>query len=289
MKTEDQVGRTGTLGRRGVLAVVAGLVALATVPGQAQRAEPLPEDLEGVQIEERHGAQLPLDLTFANENGERVELGRYFDEAKPVILVFAYYRCPMLCTYVLNGMIDALRELEWIPGQELEVVVVSIDAREGPELAREKKENYLSYYQRPSAREGFHLLTGEEEEIRELADAAGFHFRYVPEQDQFAHGAAIMIVTPEGKISQVLKGVQFEPQTLRLALIDASGGSIGSVMDRAILYCFQYDAEAGRYTPAVRQLVKIGAVLTMGVLGAFLLIMWRRDSRRRGRPAPDSA
>ncbi|NJN63622.1 MAG: SCO family protein [Acidobacteria bacterium] len=245
-----------------------------------ERAEPLPEELENVDIVERRGDSVPLDLTFTDETGQQVPLRRYFDAERPVILVLGYYRCPMLCNLVLSGLIDGLKPLEWTPGQEFEIVSVSIDPTEGPDVARAKKENYLRAYGRPSAGAGFHFLTGKQEDIEKLAGAIGFKYRWVEERKEYAHAAVLTFVTPEGVISQYVYGVLHEPRTLRLALVDASSGTIGTALDRVLLYCFHYDSKTGQYTPAVMNLLKIGAILTVVLLGAFLLMLWRRDASR---------
>lgn len=266
----------------GTLAVASLTYSYAVTP---ERAEPLPEELEGVDVVERRGDRIPLDITFTDETGARVPLQRYFDSGRPVILVLGYYRCPMLCNLVLSGLVDGLKPLEWSPGQEFEIVSVSIDPTEGPDVARAKKENYLRAYERPSAAAGFHFLTGNQEDIEKLAGATGFKYRWVEERSEYAHAAVLTFLTPEGEISQYIYGVLHEPKTLRLALVDASQGTIGSALDRIILYCFHYDSKTGQYTPAVMNLLKIGALLTVVILGVFLTALWRRDVGRTSHAA----
>jgi protein SCO1/2 len=255
------------------------LIAPAAAP--AQRTEPLPEELEGVGIAERLEAQLPLDAAFRDEDGLEVTLGRYFEAGRPVILNPGYYTCPMLCGLVSNGLLEALQGLDWTPGQEFEIVTFSFDPGETPRLAKAKKESYLREYGRPSAAAGWHWLTGNEAEIRRLTDAIGFGYRWLENQQQYAHAAALIVCTPEGRVARYLYGIQFDPQTLRLSLVEAADGKVGSTLDRVLLFCFHYDAQAGRYGPAARNLMQAGGMLTVLILGGFLLRHWRRERRRR--------
>ena len=261
------------------------LLALLAAPaisrqGAAQRMEPLPKELEGVGITERPGARIPLDLEFTAEDGKPVRLGTYFDGKKPVILNLGYYRCPMLCGLVLSGLLQGLKETAWTVGREFEVVTVSIDPLETPTLARLKKESYLSDYGRPGAAAGWHFLTGREANIRKLADAVGFGYRYVPEREEYAHAAALFMATPDGHLSRTLYGVQYAAGTLRMALTEAGQGKVGSVADRILLTCFHYDAAEGRYAVAAAALMRIGAGATALALGGWLLARWVRDARR---------
>jgi protein SCO1/2 len=251
-----------------------------TSEGAPDRAEPLPEELVDVDIVERRGDQVPLDLVFRNEDDVEVRLGEYFDGERPVILVLGYNRCPMLCGLVMNGVIDAIKPLEWVTGEQFRLVSVSIDPEESVRLATTKKADYLRYYGKEGAETGVHFLRGSQESIEKLASAVGFKYRYIEETNEYAHGAAMMITTPNGVISQYLMGVLHDPQTVRLALVEAADGKIGSALDRVLLFCFQYDPKAGRYTPAVMNLLKVGGVLTVGFLGAFLFALWRRDLAR---------
>jgi len=267
-------------------ALAAALAVLAAVPAAAQRKEPLPKDLEGVGITEHPGARLPLDLDFTDEAGRTVRLGDYFPGDRPVILTLGYYRCPMLCTLVLNGLVDGLKDLAWTPGRQFEIVTVSIDPLETPTLAKLKKENYLAEYGRAGAAAGWHFLTGREESIRKLADAVGFGYRYVKENGQFAHPTAIFVATPDGRMGRYLYGVLYQPKTLRLALIEAGEGKIGTTTDRLLLYCFHYDAREGRYVVAAANLMRFGGVATVLVVGVWLLAAWRHGAHetRPGRP-----
>jgi protein SCO1/2 len=257
------------------------LLLVVALPVSAQRREPLPKDLEGVGITEHPGAKLPLDVEFKDEDGGTVRLGRYFTGDRPVILTLGYYRCPMLCTLVLNSLVDGLRDLPWTPGREFEVVTVSIDPTETPTLARLKKQNYLEEYARPGAASGWHFLTGREENIRRLADAVGFGYRYVPERGQYAHAAAIFVATPDGRLAKVLYGVVYQPKTVRLALTEAGEGKVGTTADQLLLYCFHYDAQEGRYVLAAQNIMRFGGASTALIVGLWLAVSWRRGAHKK--------
>jgi protein SCO1/2 len=257
------------------------LLLVVALPVSAQRREPLPKDLEGVGITEHPGAKLPLDVEFKDEDGGTVRLGRYFTGDRPVILTLGYYRCPMLCTLVLNSLVDGLRDLPWTPGREFEVVTVSIDPTETPTLARLKKQNYLEEYARPGAASGWHFLTGREENIRKLADAVGFGYRYVPERGQYAHAAAIFVATPDGRLAKVLYGVVYQPKTVRLALTEAGEGKVGTTADQLLLYCFHYDAQEGRYVLAAQNIMRFGGASTALIVGLWLAVSWRRGTHKK--------
>jgi protein SCO1 len=247
----------------------------------AERTEPAPADLDGVGITAKLDAEIPLGLEFTDEDGTPVRLRDYFEKGRPVILTLNYYRCPMLCTLVLNGLVAGLRDVELEAGEDYQVVTVTIDPREKPELAKAKKASYLESFRRPFPANAWHFLTGGAEPIRMLAAAAGFGYRYVEADDQFAHPAAIYVLTPEGRISRVLTGVAFEPKTLRLALVEASSGKVGSAIDQFILYCYHYDAERGHYAPAAVKIMRLGGALTVLVLGSVLAAFWVREKRGR--------
>jgi protein SCO1/2 len=241
----------------------------------------LPQDLQEVGITQKLENELPLELKFTDENGRSVRLGDYFHDGRPVLLSLVYYRCPMLCKLVLKGKVDLLRELEWLPGEEFEVVTVTIDPREKPPLARQKKQNVIEALGRPAAAPGWHFLTGDRESIERLTDAIGFGYRYLPDRGEYAHPAALYVVTPEGRMSRYLMGVQHDPRTVRLSLVEASEGRIGTPVDQFLLYCYQYDAEEGRYAPVALRLMRLGGGLVAVVLGAALIILWRREARQR--------
>jgi protein SCO1/2 len=191
----------------------------------------------------------------------------------------------MLCTLVLNGMTEAMKALDWTPGNEFEVLTVSFDSRETPNLARIKKQNYLNDYGRAEAGKGWHFLVGGEESVRALTSAVGFGYRWNEETKQYAHQAAIFVITPDGRISRYLYGVMFEPKTLRLSLVEAGNGKIGSPLDHIVLYCFHYDPNTGKYSVAASNIMRVGGVLTVFALGTVLSVLWARDRRRRASSA----
>lgn len=259
-----------------------------TQPAIRDRIEAAPQELEGVSVTEHLNAALPLDLEFRGEDGRPVRLSEYFKGDRPVILTLNYYRCPMLCTLQLNGLIDALKRLEWTPGHEFRIVTVSIDPTETPPLARRKKQNYLEEYGRPAAAAGWSFLTGRAENIKKLADTVGFQYRYDKETDQYIHAAALFVCTPGGRVSRYLYGVMFDPQTLRLSLVEAGEGKVGTTMDRVLLFCFHYDAARGRYGPAAMRIMQVAAAMTVIVVGAALAVFWRRDRRRNRNQTPEA-
>lgn len=266
------------IGRRVVALVLAGSagVAFAAPPGLQGDAVP-----EGVGIDQRVDAQLPLDVVLADEDGRPVSIGDYFGGEKPVLLIFNYYRCPMLCGLVLAGMVDVLSKIDWLPGREFEVVVVSIDPREKPALAAAKKRAILEGWGRPEAAAGMHFLTGGAGPIGALTDAAGFRYRYLEEQNEYAHGAAMIILTPDGRVSRYLFGVSHEPRTVRLSLVEASTGKIGGVVEQFLLYCYRYDAVEGRYIPVAWKIMRVGGALSALLVGALLCLFWVRELRQK--------
>ena len=261
---------------------VAALAALCCfAPTVAQSDPALPDDLEGVGLADKRDNQVPLDLEFVDEEGRPVVLGQYFSEGKPVLLTLVYYRCPMLCTLVLDGMINALKPLDWVPGDQFEIVTVTIDPLEKEDLARAKKQSYIASYGKPEAADGWHFLSGNPEGIASLADAVGFRFKKVEETNEYAHPAALFILTPEGRLSRYLTGVQHDPKTLRLSLVEASEGGIGTALDNFLLYCYRYDAEEGRYAPVAMRVMRLGGGLMVLILGAVLLTFWLREIRHK--------
>jgi len=253
---------------------------LLPVAAYAQFADDPVEQLEDVEVVEKLGAQVPLDLTFQDENGRVVALGDYFDGERPVILTLNYYSCPMLCTLQLNGLVDGLRAMDWTPGDEFEMVTVSINPTETPRLARLKKQAYIEDYQRPAAAEGWHFLVGDKAHIEDLAETVGFGYQYDEETHQYAHAAVTYIVMPDGKLSRNLYGVLYDPQTIRLSLVEATEGKVGSSLDQVLLFCFHFDPEAGRYSMAAFNVMRAGAVLVMCVFGLSLGGYWMRERRR---------
>ncbi len=271
------------------LIVACGLALGLSLPDAclAQRQEPAPQVLNEVGIDEHLGAQIPLDLRFRDENGAEVTLASLFPGDRPAVLSLNYSDCPMLCTLVLNGLIDGLEQLSWTPGQQFDVISVSIDPLETPQRARLTKQRYLRDYGRPETASGWHFLTGNQESIKRLADAVGFRYKYVEKDKQYAHAAVVMICTPQGRMSRYLYGVQFPEQTLRLSLVEAGEGKVGSTMDKVLLYCFHYDAEAGRYGPVARNLMKLGAGMTCMMVLLALIPYWLH--KRSHAPPADPA
>jgi protein SCO1/2 len=261
------------------------LLFVLLVAGVAGAQDSTPAELRDVGVTQRLDEPLPLDLTFRDEAGERVQLGDYFGD-RPVLLSLVYYECPMLCTLVLNGLLRALRALAFDVGEEFEVLTVSFDPRETPSLAAAKKENYVAEYGRPDAARGWHFLTGEEAAIETLTRSVGFRYRYDEEKQQYAHAAAIVVITPQGKIARYFYGVEYSPRDLRFALIEASEERIGSPVDQLLLYCYQYDPTTGRYSAAVMNIIRVGGVLTVLAVAAFVLRSARRERRKSKMPPP---
>jgi protein SCO1/2 len=255
--------------------VAAAVLSLAALSSQAQVLQ-LPSELEGVDIVEHIGDRIDLDLQFTAESGYQVPLRSLFGKGKPVLLNFVYYRCPMLCNLVLNGQTAALRDLAWTVGKEFDVVTVSIAPEEQFDLARAKKKYYLETYERPT-QGGWSFLTDYQGNTRRLADQVGFNYRWDEKTKQWAHAAAIMLLTPDGRISRYLYGVRFKDRDLRLGLTEASEGKLGTVGDKLLLFCFHYDPEAKGYVPFARNIMKIGGGLSVVLLGVVLSFLFRRE------------
>jgi protein SCO1/2 len=267
------------------LAVVAVLAAL-TSPLMAQ--DGLPPILREVGFDQRLGETVPLDLRFRDESGKSVRLGDYFGE-KPVVLALVYYECPMLCTLTLNGLVSALGVLTFDVGKEFEVVTVSFEPKETPEMAAAKKATYLGRYKRKGAAEGWHFLTGDEEAIHTLTAAVGFRYAWDERTRQYAHPAGIMVLTPDGRLARYLYGVEYAPKDLRFSLIEASEGKVGTAVDQVVLFCYHYDPQTGKYGAAIMRLLRVAGLLTILGLSSFMLVMWRRDRRARHRSPEGSA
>jgi protein SCO1/2 len=254
---------------------VAAVILLTLLGASAARAEPvLPRPLQNVGFDQNLDSQIPLVVPFTDEHGQEVALRDYFT-TKPVIFVLAYYRCPMLCTLVLNGLVKGLVDVPFDAGRDFEVVVISIDSRETPTLAQEKKKTYVERYGRDGTAKGWHFLVGPPESITAVADAVGFRFAYDAARDEFAHASGIVMLTPEGRVSRYFYDVSFAPRDLRLGLVDASQHRIGSAVDQVLLFCFHYDPREGKYGPAVMTFVRAGGVVTLLALGAFWLVLYR--------------
>ncbi len=258
---------------------------LAVCPAFAQPSGRVPEAFKGVGVDEQGGSMLPLDLAFRDEAGRPVRLGQYFDGEKPVLLNLVYHNCPMLCNLVLDGLTASLKDMSWTPGEEFEVITVSFSHLEGPDLAARQKALYLERLGKPRAAAGWHFLTGSQADIAALAAAVGFQFRWVEAQQEYAHPATLIFLSGNGKISRYLYGLEYPARHVRSALVEASEGKVGSAIDQVVLYCFQYDPNANSYVPHAINIMKLGGLLTMTLVGAMLLLFWRRESRQ---PDPES-
>jgi protein SCO1 len=272
-----------------VRTLIAGLTLLAAWPPFAEADGPvLPGVIQQVGFDQMLNAQVPLDLEFRDENDRAVRLSECVN-GKPVVLVLAYFRCPMLCTEVLNGLVRAMLDLPFDAGKEFNVITVSFDPREKPPLAAAKKKTYLERYGRPGAEEGWHFLTGEEASIRQLTEAVGFRYTYDPRNDQFAHASGILVLTPSGRVSRYFYDIRYSARDLRLGLVEASEGKVGSPVDKVLLYCFHYDPVEGKYGPVVMNFVRCGGVLTLAGIGTLLTVLWRQERRKARRKAESAA
>lgn len=261
------------------------LAAAAAVSASGQVPEP-PLD---IRFDQKLNAQVPMDLKFRDSSGAVVELGSYFTD-KPVLLSLVYYECPMLCTLTLNGMVAAMKEIPYALNTDYDAVTVSFDHEETHVLAAGKKKAYVDSYGRPGAESAWHFLVGEKDQIDRLCEAVGFGFRYNPETDEYAHRSGIILLTHDGVVSKYLPGITYPERDLRLGLVEASAGRIGTVVDRLSLLCYHYDPVAGSYSFAVMNIVRLGCFLTIGALAAFLGTMFVREhrQRRRGDAAADT-
>ena len=243
-----------------------------------------PPRLENVGVEQHLDAQVPPDLTFRDETGATVKLGDYFGR-KPLILNLVYYNCTMLCGEALAGLASAMRLVKFDIGNEFDVVTVSFDPRETPEMAAAKKKDYVGRYGRASAAAGWHFLTGSTDSINALTQAVGFQYQYDAKTNQYAHATAIMVLTPQGHISRYFYGVDFPPKDLRMGLVEASQGKIGNAVDAVLLFCYHYNPETGKYGAMVANILRLAAAATILIMGIFLFIFWRMDlsvTRRTG-------
>ena len=242
-------------------------------------ASEMPGILKEVTFRQQLDQPLPLDAQFKDEGGRDVRLGDYFKTGKPVVLAFVYYGCPMLCTQVMNGISSALKVLPFKAGQDFDVVLVSFDPRDTPQVALEKKNAHLEYWSTEATAAGWHFLTGTEAEIRRTTQAAGFSYAWDERTQQFAHVSGVLVVTPDGRLSRYFYGIEYSAKELRLALVESGKGAIGSKIDELLLYCFHYDPESGRYGVVVMNLIRLGGVVTVALLAGFILLMRRRETR----------
>ena len=297
----------GLKGPRYILAASAVFVCCSVIVSNAQMAsgpdigykrEPgmvssaVPAALREIGFDQNIGRSLPLDTPVRDEHGRAVRLSEYFG-ARPVVLIFAYYNCPMLCTQVINGLASALGVLSLEPGRDLEIVVVSFDPNDTPETAAAKKAGYLERYKRPGAEAASHFLTADQQSIQRLTKAAGFRYVWDEPTKQFAHPSGVIVLTPDGRLARYMFGVEYGPRDLRLALVEASAGKVGSVVDAVLLYCYHYDPMTGRYGLVVMRALRVAGAATVLALGAFVFVMIRREKRqataRRGQAAARAA
>lgn len=276
-----------------ILALLAGIASTAR-PAAAQSGmhglkplsapqNVLPAQLEQVTVEEHLGKTIPLDLPLVDHEGRAVKLGDYFGKGRPVILNLGYYGCPMLCGLVTQGLLKGIKSLDYLPGREFDVVTVTIDPKEDTKLAAEKRASLLEDLGRPGAEKGWSFHTAAEADIERLARSVGFGYRWDEKSEEWAHAAVVVLISPEGKISRYLYGIEFSPKDLKLGLLEASEGKVGSTVDRILLYCFHYDSDSQGYVLFARNVMKLGGVLTLVSLGAFLLVQWRRSGLRSSR------
>jgi len=267
---------------RGLIGVAAILTGLFLIQASAEAQFPTqnigvrPDLLKDVGIDQKLNDSVPLDLTFRDESGQTATLRQYFG-GKPVILSLVYYNCPMLCTQVLNGLERSLKDVPMDVGKQFNVLTISIDPTERPVLASAKKALYTGLYGRPGVVDGWHFLTGDEAQIKQLASAVGFRYAYDPDTKQFAHASAIMMLTPEGKISRYLYGIQYSSRDLRLGLVDASNGKIGTMADQILLFCYHYDPATGKYSLLISRVLKAAAAFTMLVMGVGIFLLARSE------------
>ena len=251
--------------------------------GSAAADNARPKLLTDAGFDQRLNESIPLELNFRDEKGRAVELRQFFDQ-KPVVLVLAYYECPMLCTQVLNGVARSLQEISLDMGKDFEVVTVSFNPRDTYLLAAAKKRLYMGLYGRPAAGSGWHFLTGDQPSIQRLAEAVGFRYAYDPESGQYAHPSGVMVLTPEGRLSRYFFGIAFPPRDLRLGLVEAAAGQIGSPIDQILLFCYHYDPSTGKYGMVILNVVRGAGLATVLLIGGLVLGLSRRERSARGKP-----
>lgn len=246
------------------------------------KPDQMPRELNDIGLNEKLNAQIDAELTFLDENGQVVALKDYFGKGRPVVLNLVYYSCPMLCSMVLQGVVESLKQVPYTPGQEIEVVTISFDPKETSALAAAKKSTILHEYTRPGADQGWHVLVDKDGNAKKLADQIGFRFKWDEETKQFAHPSVTMILTPEGRVSRYLNGIDYPQRDMRLALAEASQGKIGTLSDRIMLFCYKYDPSSRSYVMAATNTMKLGGVLIVLMLGVPLFLFWRREMRGQG-------
>ena len=262
-----------------LLAAAAQSFAQAAPDNVGPVSSSLPPILQNVTFRPELNAQMPLDVPFTDENGKSVQLAEYFHQHKPVLVAFVYYGCPMLCTQLEQGVVGSLRMLSFNPGRDYDVVFVSFDDRDTPAMAIAKKNTAMDHFRRKETAAGWHFLSGSKESIAAVTSAANFHFNYDIKNNLFAHASGIMLLTPDGRISRYFYGVEFPGRDLRLGLVDASQGKIGTPVDKMLLFCFQYDPSTARYSATILGVMRLLALGTVAALVIMVLIYRRRDKR----------
>jgi len=257
------------------------VAAFSMMPVLAQTSSSAPTLPGHVSIAQKLGAQIPLDTMLRDEEGKVVRLKEFFNHGRPVLLNFVYYRCPMLCPMVLEGTTESLTHLKFDIGKEFDVVTISIDPRDQPKSAAEMKEKYIRRYGRLDSADNWHFLTAHETAIKTITNAVGFEYAYDSRTDQFAHGAALLVLTPEGKTSRYFYGFEYKPRDLRLAIVEASAGKIGTPVDQFLLLCFHYDPATGKYSRNAMMFARAGGVTTMLVLGGAIFVMIRKERKQQ--------
>ncbi|MEX0719379.1 MAG: SCO family protein [Balneolaceae bacterium] len=253
-------------------------VLLISQPADAQLNREVPDALQNLGIDEHLGENIPLDAKFATSKGDSVRIGDLLEEGKPVLLNPLYYDCPMLCGLVIEGVLNVVDELEWKPGKEFTVISFSIDPTENAELAASSKQNYLSNMD-PAVNDGWHFLTGSKSQIDKMIDAVGFQYKEIEETGEYAHTAAIILLSPEGKITRYLYGITYNEFDVRGALYESANGKIGDALTKVLMYCYQYDPDSNSYAPLATNIMKLGGLATLIFLGIFLGLLWLREKR----------
>jgi protein SCO1/2 len=265
-----------------VLLVSGGIARGQAVPSNiGVSSTTMPAQLQNVGFDPQLNAQIPLDLPFVDENGSNVQLRDYFKQ-KPVVLAFVYYGCPMLCNQVEQGVVGSLRMLSFTPGRDYEVVFVSFDPRESPDMAAQKKKSALDHFRRPETASGWHFLTGTKESIDAATKAANFRYSFDTKTNLFAHASGIMLLTPDGRISRYFYGVEYPGRDMRLGLVDASAGKIGTPIDHVLLFCYQYDPSSATYSASILKIIRLAGILTVLCIVGGILIFRRRDAVQAG-------
>lgn len=276
-----------------IFALILGMLAVSTAAygqqsvggvsdseGTAANVGSLPNLLKGVNFNQNLGAQVPLDTRFVDSSGNPVLLSQYFGE-KPVVLILAYYKCPLLCPEVLHGADESFKKLSFHIGQQYNVITLSINPKETPALAARTKKTYISIYGDPAAASGWHFLTGKTPDIKRVADAVGFHYKYLPQLHQYAHAAGIVVLTPQGKVAQYFYGIKYSAEDLRLALVQSSHEKIGSVVDQVLLLCCTYNPDTGRYDAIIPRVLAVCGLITILAIGGMLWFLFRLDAKKR--------